>query len=192
MFTLGPPQAAKRSHATTEHAYTVDLQSSGSAASNGTSGAPDDSAPTVLAVLNPALTSDFGHTSNTSTGTLDTSTVFCTVRLLNTGCCKTAVTSTILSMCWTCRYVEKHIELFFLVFIYKEQHVLLKECGQLLRGYRDLCCSTPVTCNSLATNALKINCCTASMLADQSRAGRDKKVSDEKNHPCLGTTMECR
>ena len=67
-----------------QNAYTVDLQSSGAAVSNAASAALDDSAPTVLTVVKQALTSDFGHTSITSTGTVDTSTVFCTVRLLGT------------------------------------------------------------------------------------------------------------
>ena len=50
------------------------------------------------------------------------------------------------------RYVEKHIALFSWrleaisigsVFLHGEQHVLLKESGQLLRRYSDLCLFDP-------------------------------------------------
>ena len=45
--------------------------------------APGDSAPTVLAVMRQALTSDRGHTSNTSAGTA--ATAFCTVWMMGIG-----------------------------------------------------------------------------------------------------------
>ena len=69
---------------------------------NAPSAAPDDFAPTVLAVMRQALTSDPGQTSTTSPGTVGTSTAFCAVWLVGICCCNTNVTSTILSMRWPC------------------------------------------------------------------------------------------